>query len=351
MKKKTKSSVSLTLFSLTLNKCVIKKVNNIKIWEEKNSIEPSTSFALKVEPDQNDIMIETRTTSISVPWTDTGRKRTVAGIYKIINKINNKYYIGSSCNCIGAYGNRKGSHFSRLRRNKHKNPHLQNAYNKYGEKNFQFIIIEEVLPNNKLNKINYRKAIRLIEQKYLNVAKKEKEICYNTVFYAGLPFDGSGENSYSADRKIYNFCNAYTKEIFTGLRCNFIKKYNTTYSKIIGFVSGKRKQNKEGWFLLNNEKNIEEECEIVKNNIKKWRLKMANQMINRFQRKELYLFINYNNLDWFLGNPNDFRKKYKANPQNFRNLLNRKTLVWNGWEIHPHLPIDINLYKYIIKFK
>lgn len=62
------------------------------------------------------------------------------GVYKILNIVNKKFYIGSSSN----FQRRKSSHFSSLSKNKHPNKHLQAAYNKYGENNFVFIIIEHV---------------------------------------------------------------------------------------------------------------------------------------------------------------------------------------------------------------
>ncbi len=61
------------------------------------------------------------------------------GIYKIKNIINNKVYIGSSINIL----DRKRTHLYKLRKNKHENNHLQNSFNKYGEKNFIFSIIIE----------------------------------------------------------------------------------------------------------------------------------------------------------------------------------------------------------------
>jgi group I intron endonuclease len=62
-----------------------------------------------------------------------------SGIYAIINKINNKRYIGQSRHLE----QRKEVHFQKLRLNKHINPHLQNAYNLYGAHNFEFIILQE----------------------------------------------------------------------------------------------------------------------------------------------------------------------------------------------------------------
>jgi predicted GIY-YIG superfamily endonuclease len=62
------------------------------------------------------------------------------GIYCIRNKINNKFYIGSSQN---AYHRVKSQHFHRLQNKTHTNPHLQLAWNKYGKNNFELFLIEE----------------------------------------------------------------------------------------------------------------------------------------------------------------------------------------------------------------
>lgn len=60
-----------------------------------------------------------------------------SGIYKIKNKINNKFYIGSSINL------KRRIYFHKYiaRKNIHSNKHFQRAWNKHGEENFEFIII------------------------------------------------------------------------------------------------------------------------------------------------------------------------------------------------------------------
>lgn len=67
-------------------------------------------------------------------------------IYKIVNKINDKIYIGS---CIGHY-RRKAQHWYKLRQGTHDNNHLQSAWNLYNEENFEFIIIEFISNTNVL---------------------------------------------------------------------------------------------------------------------------------------------------------------------------------------------------------
>lgn len=61
-----------------------------------------------------------------------------SGIYKIVNKIDGKIYVGQSIHLE----KRKNEHFKELINNKHQNQHLQYAFNKYGINNFDFIVIE-----------------------------------------------------------------------------------------------------------------------------------------------------------------------------------------------------------------
>ena len=61
------------------------------------------------------------------------------GIYKIQNLINDKVYIGQSVDIE----KRWSTHKAELKNNYHYNVHLQSAWNKYGEENFEFSIVEE----------------------------------------------------------------------------------------------------------------------------------------------------------------------------------------------------------------
>jgi len=63
-----------------------------------------------------------------------------SGIYKITNTINGHLYVGSAVNLR----NRHNQHFNGLKRKDHGNPHLQAAFNKYGESAFVFTVIEIV---------------------------------------------------------------------------------------------------------------------------------------------------------------------------------------------------------------
>ena len=84
-------------------------------------------------------------------------------IYKIINIVNEKFYIGSARN----FDIRKKTHLYTLRNNKHANEYLQLSFNKYGEINFKFQILEEC----KLEELISR------EQYYLDNLNPEYNIC------------------------------------------------------------------------------------------------------------------------------------------------------------------------------
>jgi len=90
-------------------------------------------------------------------------------IYAIRNKINGKFYIGSTNNI----GCRKSAHLSVLRKQKHHSAILQRAYNKYGEKSFLFEIIEVTTEELRVER----------EQHYLDVLKPE----YNSCLFADRP--------------------------------------------------------------------------------------------------------------------------------------------------------------------
>lgn len=72
-----------------------------------------------------------------------------SGIYQIRNLVNDKIYIGSTENLFI----RKNNHFYTLKNLIHRNNKLQNSYNKYGEQNFVFEVIEFIENKDKLLEI------------------------------------------------------------------------------------------------------------------------------------------------------------------------------------------------------
>ncbi len=227
----------------------------------------------------------------------------ISGIYKIINKINDKYYVGSSCNMEDRFY----KHKYLLNRKKHPNIHLQRAWIQQNKKGFKFTIIQRCEV----------KALIPCEQTYLEKAKLEKEKCYNISFIAGRiemnadtrnkisqkskirlqnptnhPMFGKhhskktkkliatnsvkrgkengmygvrrfgknnpnygkgdkirGRNNYHFDYTIYKLKNKITDEIFEGTQYDFRIKFNLSQSLLRDLKRGWIQQSKGGWTL------------------------------------------------------------------------------------------------------
>ena len=110
------------------------------------------------------------------------------GIYKIINVVNNKFYVGST----NDFKRRKTRHFSELRNGRHNNRYLQAAWVKHGEQAFVFVIVEDLSGGTDLLAVE-------------NIWLKEhvgKDYCYNLGIDATAPSLGlSGELSPTYGRK------------------------------------------------------------------------------------------------------------------------------------------------------
>lgn len=98
--------------------------------------------------------------------------KTEPGVYKITNTITNDTYIGSTVNVKG----RIYYHKTDLEKNKHINPHLQSAWNKYGADNFNFSVFAYCLLEDRL----------ALEQKMINKYKTRNQL-YNIFLKAGSP--------------------------------------------------------------------------------------------------------------------------------------------------------------------
>jgi len=101
------------------------------------------------------------------------KKELNIGIYQITNKINGNVYIGSACD---SFNKRWSEHKSTLNNNKHRNSHLQNAWNKYGANNFSFIVLARCEDKN---------DILYVEQFFLDIYFDGGIKCYNICPTAG----------------------------------------------------------------------------------------------------------------------------------------------------------------------
>ena len=88
-------------------------------------------------------------------------------IYEIVNSVNGKKYIGKHVGDVS--DGRWYGHKSDLKKNKHRNCHLQHAWNKYGASNFQFNTIESgILTIDELNlrEVFYIKKYKTMDDRF-----------------------------------------------------------------------------------------------------------------------------------------------------------------------------------------
>lgn len=159
-------------------------MNEFFIWEENKNILPNRINFKHEENVKCDIMNETNPNVEKKHLNDITPKN--SGIYKIVNKINGKYYVGRTNN----FEERWLKHKSDLIKNRHHNDVLQRAWNKHGENNFEFIIIERT-----------QSLLKELEQTYLTIAENEQDKCYNLNFNALYGNDKLSERSREKIRK------------------------------------------------------------------------------------------------------------------------------------------------------
>ncbi len=93
------------------------------------------------------------------------------------NIISGKCYIGST---VMTFEKRKNHHVWHLRENKHKNVHFQNAWNKHGEENFEYFILEKCEKNKCLEREQYYLDTLLFANEFIEgTSNKFKELGYN----------------------------------------------------------------------------------------------------------------------------------------------------------------------------
>lgn len=97
------------------------------------------------------------------------------GIYFIQNKINNHIYIGSSRNIKERFA----SHKRELRKNTHHCIYLQNAWNKYGEEKFEFII-EQPLSSIEQLLVRENRYIKIYNPEYNSIKVNSEKAFYHS---------------------------------------------------------------------------------------------------------------------------------------------------------------------------
>ena len=175
----------------------------------------------------------------------------------IVNKLNKKIYIGSSENLK----RRKNAHFNKLNSNKHKNIYLQRSYNKYGEENFNFEIIEECEDKTKLLER---------EQFLLDIYFDNCKNCYNICPIAGSTFGVKRNKETKLKLSIINggkpFYVLYDKKIIKECinQTECAKELKLCQANITSCLNGKRNQTGNYVFIYKDEYNEDKVNDIYK---------------------------------------------------------------------------------------
>lgn len=169
-----------------------------------------------------------------------------SGIYRIINVINNRMYIGSAKNLI----ERKCNHFSMLKNNKHHSIILQKAYNKLNNKeSLKFEILEKCEENILIERENYYLNLYCKSQDYINKLNKDfLKLSYNILPFAQKGFSGNHRletieklklvHPFRKDILIYNSNGEFIEKLSSSKEVQ--KKYNISGNSILLLCKNKK---------------------------------------------------------------------------------------------------------------
>jgi len=145
----------------------------------------------------------------------------VSGIYRIINKINNKSYVGSSTDIQ----DRWWKHRKMLKNNNHSNPHLQASYNKYSSVVFDFEILQS-MPGATTKELQEKELSWML---FLNVHNNKNGYNINGVEGYKIGFKHTEETKKKISESVKN--RTYTEEQLENLRNNLSKIINNPETK------------------------------------------------------------------------------------------------------------------------
>lgn len=237
------------------------------------------------------------------------------GIYKITNIINGKFYIGSTATL--GFDKRWKSHINLLRTNKHQNAHLQNAWNKYGEKQFLFEIIEKCDKSDCIVREQY--FIDTLHPEY-NILKTAGSVLgyrhtAKTKQLIGLSSKGKNSPAYSGEYVFYNPRYGY----FTGSLVEFSEKFKLPKSVGNKLKLG-RLSKSHGWVY------VCKSGDLLPADIDRYYIsKIHND-------KPIYSFI-HSSGNIFTGYRKEFTKLYNIDNSSISKLLLKKRNQIFGWKL------------------
>jgi group I intron endonuclease len=237
------------------------------------------------------------------------------GIYRIINVVNGKFYIGSTATL--GFQKRWYSHLKNLKSGNHPNQHLQHSWNKHGEQNFKFEILEHCLPNECITREQYYFNTLHPHFNILTVAGSVRGYRHTSHTKALIGAASAGENHpcYSGEHRFYNPQHG----LFEGSIVNFRHKFNLRHSLPYKLTQGILSKS-HGWIYLGK---IDDP---IPNNLK---LVYNNRIHND---KPSVTFIRTDG-EIFTGTRPEFIKKYGLDRSAIAKIINGKRKMAFGWSI------------------
>jgi group I intron endonuclease len=170
------------------------------------------------------------------------------GVYIIQNIITGAVYVGSTSHDFRI---RFKTHRKQLRDGRHDNPYLQNAWNKYGEDNFDFLIVEPLDDS--------LEVILTAEQRWINAYRNNPDVdCYN------IRLEANSSRGIKRSPHWINKLVERNQERFDGFigpdECeyrdivnlkDFCRKHGLNYGNMHQVANGKRRHHK-GWRHIDN---------------------------------------------------------------------------------------------------
>lgn len=277
------------------------------------------------------------------------------GIYKIINKTNGKYYVGSSL----IPSRRWKQHKYELNKNVHANDYLQRSWNKYSQDNFVFIIVETLSPTVSDDKLLEH------EQKWLDIAREDykNRKCYNLTFVANNPnmlLSDYSKAKRSASLKKVIKTNEWKKKIsesHIGIRPTIATRIKMSESRRGKRQTEKQKfmaaeSRKKDWVLFNPNgdvvhihdlKSFCKENNLHSGNMywvasgkrrqyKGWTSELSRKKKNL--REKTYTFLSPNGDQIKIINLKRFCRENLLCSTSMFNVASEKTLEYKGWRKH-----------------
>ena len=269
-----------------------------------------------------------------------------SGVYQILNKVNNKRYIGSSI-CLRV---RRNQHINKLRKNKHANKKLQYSFNKYTEEAFEFSILE----------LTERKEVRFKEQFYLDKLKPQLNISSKA---DALLCPRLQEKAASKNRKRYYLINPEGIQMCTDNLKEFCIEHNILRDNIAHLlVEGKSARNfYKGWFITTDPLELKEENRY---SVKQWRENNTDNYRQARAEYTTYIWNTKTNQQYIIGNVankthltlHSFCKEFNLTKESIRTAFNKNKKNYKQFVIyreykHLQQPTQDFLDNYYLKNK